>query len=108
MSEYIDIPLNGTILVSRKWKNPNAAGETIEAVFSVFEGVPPEGAPAEDSWWSACVYATGKDGKCRNKYNPLQTEENGILALSSEWFLPPTQENLARLSAEVERQAGLR
>ena len=70
--------------------------------------MPPEGAPAEDSWWSACVYATGKDGKCRNKYNPLQTEENGILALSSEWFLPPTQENLARLSAEVERQAGLR
>lgn len=108
MSGYIDVPLNGTALFSRKWANPNEAGEMVEAVFSIFEGVPPEGAPADDSWWSVCVYATGKDGKCRNKYNPLQTEENGILALSSEWFLPPSQENLARLSAEVERQAGLR
>ena len=107
MSEYIDIQMSGK-LINRKWAQPNGSRETIEVVFSVFEGVPPEGAPAEDSWWSACVYATGKDGKCRNKYNPLQTEENGILALSSEWFLPPTQENLARLSAEVERQAGLR
>ena len=107
MSEYIDIQMSGK-LINRKWAQPNGSRETIEVVFSVFEGVPPEGAPAEDSWWSACVYATGKDGKCRNKYNPLQTEENGILALSSEWFLPPTQENLARLSAEVERRAGLR
>lgn len=106
MSEYIDVQMSGK-LINRKWAQPNADGETIEAVLSVFEGMPPEGAPAADSWWSACVYAIGKDGKCRNKYNPLQTEENGILILSSEWFLPPTQENLARLSAEIERQAGL-
>lgn len=106
MSEYIDVQMSGK-LINRKWAQPNADGETIEAVFSVFEGMPPEGAPVADSWWSACVYAVGKDGKCRNKYNPLQSSSDVVHGLAVEWFLPPTEENLVRLSDEIARRARL-
>ncbi len=106
MAEYSDVKMSGR-MISRSWARPNDQGESVVAVFSVYEGDAPAGIAAPESWWSVCVYAYGKDGKCRNKYSPLQTERGGICMLDEAWLLAPTEGNLAKLSREVERRAGL-
>ncbi len=100
MSAYADTVLHARTF-NRRWAALNDKKEAVEAVFGVYdagEGESPE------SWWTCCVYVYSKSGKCSHGYNPLQDEKGGLVR---EWLLPPTDENLKKISDEIERLAGL-
>ena len=57
------------------------------------------------SYWSVSTYATEQDGSCWGRYNP--THIPGENKLNFEWVLPATEENAAKILAEVARLAGI-
>lgn len=57
------------------------------------------------SWWAVDTYATEPDGSCWGRYNP--THIPGENKLNFEWVLPATEENAAKILAEVARLAGI-
>lgn len=56
-----------------------------------------------DSWVGVNTYVTSEDGTCRGTYNP---QESGIgHKINFDWMLEDTQENRARIIAEICRRA---
>lgn len=53
------------------------------------------------TYWAVDTYATDENGHCFGYYNP--THKNG--KLDFDWVLPATEENAARLLAEIARRA---
>ncbi len=60
-----------------------------------------------ETWWSVTVYAEDEEGNCRGRYNPTEKPGGYGRVWDFEWLMEATEENLEKLSREIERRAGI-